>query len=91
MKLKISNIEKSAKFRKENPPNTYFYNCRKWKVLQSVQDRNETLFYRMLMDNFLEMVRYFSYGTKLILYPRGSSRYKYGFFLIQRRVLIDLA
>jgi len=30
-------------------------NIRKWKVLQSVQDRNETLFYRMLMDNFLEM------------------------------------
>jgi len=30
-------------------------NIRKWKVLQSVQDRNETLFYKMLMDNFLEM------------------------------------
>jgi len=30
-------------------------NIRKWKVLQSVQDRNETLFYRLLMDNFLEM------------------------------------
>lgn len=30
-------------------------NIRKWKVLQSVQDRNETLFYRMLMDNFYEM------------------------------------
>ena len=28
---------------------------RKWKVLQSVQDRNETLFYRLLMDNFYEM------------------------------------
>jgi len=30
-------------------------NIRKWKVLQSVQDRNETLFYRLLMDNFLAM------------------------------------
>jgi len=30
-------------------------NIRKWKVLQSVQDRNETLFYRLLMDNFTEM------------------------------------
>eukprot|EP00090_Calanus_glacialis_P004770 TRINITY_DN13578_c0_g1_i2.p1 TRINITY_DN13578_c0_g1~~TRINITY_DN13578_c0_g1_i2.p1 ORF type:complete len:637 (-),score=135.09 TRINITY_DN13578_c0_g1_i2:85-1995(-) len=30
-------------------------NIRKWKVLQSVQDRNETLFYRLLMDNFYEM------------------------------------
>jgi len=30
-------------------------NIRKWKVLQSVQDRNETLFYRLLMDNFFEM------------------------------------
>lgn len=30
-------------------------NIRKWKVLQSVQDRNETLFYRLLMDNFHAM------------------------------------
>ena len=30
-------------------------NIRKWMVLQSVQDRNETLFYRLLMDNFTEM------------------------------------
>jgi len=30
-------------------------NIRKWHVLQSVQDRNETLFYRLLMDNFYEM------------------------------------
>jgi len=30
-------------------------NVRKWKVLQSVQDRNETLFYKILMDNFEEM------------------------------------
>ena len=30
-------------------------NIRKWMVLQSVQDRNETLFYRLLMDNFKEM------------------------------------
>lgn len=30
-------------------------NIRKWKVLQSVQDRNETLFYKLLMDNFREM------------------------------------
>ncbi|XP_059097356.1 uncharacterized protein LOC131891736 isoform X1 [Tigriopus californicus] len=30
-------------------------NIRKWKVLQSVQDRNETLFYRILMDNFQDM------------------------------------
>lgn len=30
-------------------------NIRKWKVLQSVQDRNETLFYRLLTDNFYEM------------------------------------
>lgn len=28
---------------------------RKWKVLQSLQDRNETLFYKILMENFLEM------------------------------------
>ena len=28
---------------------------RKWKVLQSLQDRNETLFYKMLMENFVEM------------------------------------
>ena len=30
-------------------------NIRQWMVLQSVQDRNETLFYRLLMDNFTEM------------------------------------
>ena len=30
-------------------------NIRKWKVLQSVQDRNETLFYKILTDNFEEM------------------------------------
>jgi len=30
-------------------------NIRKWKVLQSLQDRNETLFYRLLMNNFYEM------------------------------------
>ena len=30
-------------------------NIRKWMVLQSVQDRNETLYYRLLMDNFAEM------------------------------------
>jgi len=30
-------------------------NIRKWKVLQSVQDRNETLFYKILMDHFFEM------------------------------------
>ena len=30
-------------------------NIRKWKVLQSLQDRNETLFYSILMTNFLEM------------------------------------
>jgi len=30
-------------------------NIRKWKVLQSVQDRNETLFYSMLMQNFYDM------------------------------------
>ena len=30
-------------------------NIRKWKVLQSLQDRNETLFYRLLMDNFYDM------------------------------------
>lgn len=28
---------------------------RKWTVLQELQDRNETLFYRMLVDNFVEM------------------------------------
>ncbi len=30
-------------------------NIRKWNVLQGVQDRNETLFYRILQDNFDEM------------------------------------
>ena len=30
-------------------------NIRKWTVLQGLQDRNETLFYRLLMDNFREM------------------------------------
>lgn len=30
-------------------------NIRKWKVLQSVHDRNEILFYRILEDNFDEM------------------------------------
>ena len=30
-------------------------NIRKWNVLQALQDRNETLFYRLLMDNFREM------------------------------------
>ena len=34
----------------------HFIMFRKWKVLQSVQDRNETLFYRLLMDNFLEVL-----------------------------------
>jgi len=28
---------------------------RKWHVLQALQDRNETLFYKLLMDNFREM------------------------------------
>jgi len=28
---------------------------RKWTVLQELQDRNETLFYRLLVDNFVEM------------------------------------
>jgi len=30
-------------------------NIRKWTVLQGLQDRNETLYYRLLMDNFREM------------------------------------
>ncbi|CAB4057405.1 E1.1.1.39 [Lepeophtheirus salmonis] len=30
-------------------------NIRKWKVLQSVQDRNETLFYKLILENFSEM------------------------------------
>ena len=36
---------------------------RKWKVLQSVQDRNETLFYRLLQDNFLQMVNNLLFGS----------------------------
>ena len=28
---------------------------RKWHVLQELQDRNETLFYRALVENFVEM------------------------------------
>ena len=30
-------------------------NIRKWKVLQSIQDRNETIFYKLLLNNFGEM------------------------------------
>jgi malic enzyme len=30
-------------------------NVRKWNVLQSIQDSDETLFYRLIMDNFLRM------------------------------------
>ncbi|KAF6260946.1 hypothetical protein COO60DRAFT_1504086 [Scenedesmus sp. NREL 46B-D3] len=29
--------------------------ARKWKVLQDLQNRNETLFYKLLLDNFAEM------------------------------------
>ena len=39
---------------------------RKWKVLQSVQDRNETLFYRLLQDNFLQMVNNLLFGSFFI-------------------------
>lgn len=30
-------------------------NIRKWKVLQELQDRNETLFYKVLVENFVDM------------------------------------
>ena len=53
---------------------------RKWSVLSDLQDRNETLFYRLLVDNFAEMARVVytptvgyvcRYYHKLYRRPRG--------------------
>lgn len=29
--------------------------ARRWRILQALQDRNETLFFKVLMDNFCDM------------------------------------
>merc|ERR1719242_2719057 len=53
---------------------------RKWNVLQGLQDRNETLFYKLIMDNFDEMNRIIytptvgwacSHWSHLFRTPRG--------------------
>lgn len=55
---------------------------RKWHVLQELQDRNETLFYRLLADNFVEMAPVIytpvvghvcRYYHKLYRRPRGMT------------------
>ena len=38
-----------------------------FQVLQSVQDRNETLFYRLLMDNFIEVCSTFIFLSYLVI------------------------
>ena len=49
-------------------------NIRQWMVLQSVQDRNETLFYRLLMDNFTEMAPIIYTPTvRLVLFKRYNN------------------
>ena len=40
---------------------------RKWNVLQTLQDRNETLFYKLIMDNFDDMNRIIYTPTGMIL------------------------
>ena len=55
---------------------------RKWHVLQELQDRNETLFYRLLLENFVEMAPVIytpvvghvcRYYHKLYRRPRGMT------------------
>ena len=55
---------------------------RKWHILQELQDRNETLFYRLIADNFVEMAPVIytpvvghvcKYYHKLYRRPRGMT------------------